>query len=85
MDARQRYSYPRHAGSVGAPPPELYGGAVALASLLALFPPEYVAWGTAEMRAEEWRAGHEEELRQWFQQWSPGRVDESEPELRMAA
>jgi len=59
MDVRQYY--PRCIGSVGAPPPERYGGSIAFESLRDLFTPAYVAWRTAEMRAEGWTAEHDEE------------------------
>jgi Plasmid pRiA4b ORF-3-like protein len=72
MDARQ--TYPRCIGGVGAPPPELCGGAIAFESLRALFTSEYVAWRTEEMRAEGWTAEHEEELRH-LQLWIPRKLD----------
>ncbi len=72
MDARQHY--PRCIGGVGAPPPELCGGPIAFESLRDLFTPEYVARWTAEMRAEGWRAEHEEELRQ-LQPWLHRKLD----------
>jgi hypothetical protein len=72
MDVRQHY--PRCIGGVGAPPPELCGGSIAFESLRDLFTPEYVAWWTAEMRAEGWRAEHEEELRQ-LQPWLHRKLD----------
>jgi len=72
LDAHQRY--PRCIGGVGAPPPELCGGPIALESLQDLFTPEYVVWRTAEMRAEGWTAEHEEELRQ-LQPWIHRKLD----------
>ena len=69
IDVRQHY--PR---GIGAPPPELCGGPIAFESLRDLFTPEYVAWRTAEMRAEGWRAEHEEELRQ-LQPWIHRKLD----------
>jgi hypothetical protein len=72
MDSRQHY--PRCIGGVGAAPPELCGGSIAFESLRDLFTPEYLAWRTAEMRAEGWNAEHEEELRQ-LQPWIHRRLD----------
>src|SRR5262249_2525658 len=57
IDARQHY--PHCIDGVGAPPPELCGGPSAFESLRDLFTPEYVAWWTAEMRAEGWTVEHE--------------------------
>jgi hypothetical protein len=72
MDARQHY--PRCSGGVGAPPPELCGGPIAFESFRDLFTPESVAWRTEEMRAEGWKAEHEEELRQ-IQPWIHRQLD----------
>jgi|SRR5215813_1694595 len=72
MDIRQHY--PRCIGGVGAPPPELCGGPIAFESLQDLFTPAYVAWRTEEMRAEGWRAEHEEGLRH-LQRWIHRKLD----------
>ena len=72
MDGRQHY--PRCIGGVGAPPPELCGGSLAFESLRDLFTPAYVAWRTEEMRAEGWRAEHDEELRH-LQLWIHRKLD----------
>jgi len=72
VDARQHY--PRCIGGVGAPPPELCGGPIAFESLRDLFTPEYVVWRTEEMRAEGWKAEHEEELRH-LQLWIHRKLD----------
>jgi hypothetical protein len=72
LDVRQHY--PRCIGGVGAPPPELCGGPIAFESLRDLFTPEYVAWRTAEMRAEGWSAKHDEELRH-LQLWRHRKLD----------
>ena len=72
LDGRQHY--PRCIGGVGAPPPELCGGPIAFESLRDLFTPEYVAWRTEEMRAEDWIAEHDEELRQ-LQPWIQRKLD----------
>ena len=72
MDERQQY--PRCIGGVGAPPPELCGGSIAFESLRDLFTPAYVAWRTEEMRAEGWKAEHEEELRH-LQLWIHRKLD----------
>jgi hypothetical protein len=72
LDVRQHY--PRCIGGVGAPPPELCGGAVAFESLRDLFTPEYVALRTKEMRAEGWTAEHDKDLRH-LQLWIHRKLD----------
>jgi hypothetical protein len=72
MAAHQHY--PRCIGGVGAPPPELCGGPIAFESLRGLFTPEYVAWWTAEGRAEGWKVEPEEELLQ-LQPWLHRKLD----------
>lgn len=68
---------PRCLGGLGAPPPDLCGGAVALERLRGRLPPAEVVWRTKGRRAGGWRAGHGGELRQlqpWIQRKLERRV-----------